>query len=44
MHSEDGEEDLRQIGSYYGVLPTILGLGFAAALIVFMFMVADGFA
>ena len=44
MHSEDGEEDLKHIGGYYGILPTIIGLAFAAGLIAFMFAVADGFA
>ncbi|MDH3666217.1 MAG: hypothetical protein OEN23_04725 [Paracoccaceae bacterium] len=44
MHSEDGEEDLRGIGAYYGVAPAIAGALFAAGLIWFMFTLADGFA
>lgn len=44
MHDEEGEEDLGGIAAYYGILPTIAGLAFAAGLIWFMFEVADGFA
>ncbi len=44
MHSEDGEEDLKGIGAYYGIAPAIASLVFAAALIWFMFALADGFA
>lgn len=43
MHSEDGEED-QKISDYYGPLPMIVGLLFAAGLIWFMFAYADGFA
>ncbi|MEL6299058.1 MAG: hypothetical protein AAFQ45_10855 [Pseudomonadota bacterium] len=41
MHG--GEED-DQISNYYGIWPGIAGLLIAAAIIWFMFYVADGFA
>ena len=44
MHTEDGNEGDEHISGYYGVAPTIIGFAFAAALILFMFMLADGFA
>lgn len=44
MHSEDGEEDLQEIGAYYGIKPAVAGVLFAAGLIWFMFALADGFA
>ena len=44
MHTEDGNEDDEHISGYYGIAPTIVGILFAAGLILFMFMVADGFA
>ena len=43
MHSEDGEEDLK-ISAYYGIVPTIVGVLFAAGLVWLMFALADGFA
>ncbi|MEM7743052.1 MAG: hypothetical protein AAF409_05005 [Pseudomonadota bacterium] len=42
MHSEDGEEDLR-ISNYYGKAPSFVGLLLAAAIVVLMFVLADGF-
>ena len=44
MHDDDGEEDLKGIGGYYGPATMIAGLAFAAAVIWFMFALADGFA
>jgi len=44
MHTEDGEEDLKSTSGYYGALPTFAGILIAAALIWFMFELADGFA
>ena len=44
MHSEDGEEDLQGVSNFYGPLPAIAGILFAAGLIWFMFALADGFA
>jgi len=43
MHSEDGDEDLA-IASRFGLWPTVAGALFGAALIWFMFAMADGFA
>lgn len=43
MHDEDDDE-MKNIGAYYGAAPMIVGLLFAAAVIWFMFAVADGFA
>lgn len=42
MHLDDDED--RNIGAYYGIWPTVVGLLMAAALIWFMFALADGFA
>lgn len=37
-----GDED-KDIASYYGVWPTLVGLALAAAITIFMFALADGF-
>ena len=37
------ENDNPEIGNYYGVWPTIIGVLFGAAMIAFMFLLADGF-
>ena len=42
MHT--GDDDEGDISNYYGVWPGIMGLLMAAALIWFMFHLADGFA
>jgi len=42
MHAD--EEADRQISSYYGIWPGIVGMLMAALLIWFMFAFADGFA
>ncbi len=44
MHDDEGEEDLGDIGAYYGVAPTIAGILIAGGVIWFMFELADGFA
>ena len=41
---DDDDESMKHIASYYGMAPMIVGLLFAAAVIGFMFAVADGFA
>lgn len=42
MHDDD--DDMKNIGAYYGMAPMIAGLLFAAVVIGFMFALADGFA
>ena len=37
------EDDDPEIGNYYGVWPTLIGLAFGIGLTVFMFALADGF-
>ena len=37
------EEDDRDIATYYGVWPTIVGFLLGAGMMVFMFALADGF-
>lgn len=37
-----GDED-KDIASYYGIWPTLVGLALAAGIMVFMFALADGF-
>lgn len=44
MHSEDGEEDLKEINNFYGAKPAFAGVLLAIGLIWFMFALADGFA
>lgn len=44
MHSEDGDDDVHEISNYYSVWPGIAGLALGAAMIWFMFALADGFA
>lgn len=41
---EDEDDSMKHIASYYGFAPMIAGLLFAAVVIGFMFVVADGFA
>lgn len=37
------DDEDRNIASYYGVWPTVIGLLFGGGLTLFMFMLADGF-
>lgn len=39
-----GEDEDGNVAEYYGIWPQIIGLVIAAALILFMFAYADGFA
>jgi len=41
---DDDDEEMKNIASYYGIAPLIVGLLFAAGLMWFMFALADGFA
>lgn len=43
MQDHDADED-RRISNYYGVVPGIAGILFAAGLCWIMFALADGFA